>query len=138
MTVTTEDRLLVTMTLAGIDTGTWDTLTGREMDSEGDMYRPGVGQTQRANGGPKTFSDITVTRTYDATVDAPLVRALRTKGSCAGGSLTESELDCDYNAFGEQTTWPVRLKGIKTPDLDIDSGNRKKLEITLWVDGDPS
>ena len=55
MTVTTEDRLLVTMTLAGIDTGTWDTLTGREMDSEGDMYRPGVGQTQRANGGPKTF-----------------------------------------------------------------------------------
>jgi hypothetical protein len=128
----------VTLNLAGIDCGDWETISGREMDSDGDAYRPLPGQSQVAMGGPKTYSDITLTRTYLTERDAQLVRTLRTLGPKAVGSCTESELDDDYNAFGEKTTWSVRLKGLTAPDSDRDSANRKKLEVTLTVSGDPS
>lgn len=136
--MSTEDRTLVTLNLAGIDCGDWETMTGREMDSDGDAYRPLPGQSQVAMGGPKTYSEITVGRTYLPERDFQLAKTLRTLGSKATGSCTESELDDDYNAFGNATTWSVRLKGVKTPDTDRDSANRKKIELTLTVSGDPS
>lgn len=133
-----EDRTLVTLTLGGIDCGTWETMTGRDTDSDGDAYRPGVGKAQKTFGGPKKYTDITVTRTYDSNLDLALYKRLNTLGSKAKGSCTETELDDDYNTFGKALTWPVRLKGIKRPGVNIDSGNRKMLEITMWVDGDPA
>lgn len=136
--MSTEDRTLVTLNLAGTDYGDWETLTGRELDSDGDAYRPLPGQAQVALGGPKTYSEITVSRTYIAERDFGMVKTLRTLGSRATGSVTEAELDDDYNAFGNTTTWTVRFKGLKAPDVDRESGNRKKVEITLTVSGDPS
>lgn len=134
----TEDRTHVTLRLGPFDTGQWETLTGREMDSEGDVYRPGPGAAQRADGGPKTYSEAVVTRTWDDTRDGNIYRTLNTYGSRATGTLSEQPLDEDYNAFDQLTAWPVRLKGLKRPDVNINGTDRKMFEITLWIEGDPS
>lgn len=134
-----QNRSLVTLSLAGINTGVWETLSGREMDTEGgDTYRPGPGDSQRSLGGPKVFGEITVARTAEDTRDGALRRRLQALGSRASGSLSEQPLDADLNAFDTATVWPVRLKGMSPPDTDVNSGDRKMLEITLFVDGEPS
>lgn len=134
----TEDRTLVTLKLGALTTGVWETLTGRETDSEGDVYRPAPGSAQRADGGPRTYSEAVVMRTWDDARDGPIYRTLNAAGSRSSGSLSEQPLDADYNAFDTPTVWPVRLKGIKRPDVDVNGANRKMFEISMWIIGDPS
>ncbi|MCW3039353.1 MAG: hypothetical protein JWM31_1258 [Solirubrobacterales bacterium] len=140
--MSTEDRTLVTVALTGksgpIAVGTFETITGRELTSTGDKYRPGPGQAERAFGGPSSYSDITVTRTFNDATDDALYRLLLQEGSRASGTCTEQPLDTNYASFGAAVNWPVRLQGVKRPDVDINSGNRRVLELTFWVDGDPS
>ena len=135
--MSTEDRNRVIVNLNGINCGTWETIAGREMSAEGDKFRPAAGEAQRAWGGPTTYSDITLTRTYDDTQEA-LIKTLRKLGAKASGEVTEIPLDINYESFDKSTVWPVRLQGIKAPDTDINSGNRRIVELTFWVDGDPS
>ena len=137
--MSTQNRTLVTLTIGGINTGVWETLSGREMDTEGgDTYRPAPGDVQRSLGGPKTFGEITVSRTAEPQRDGTLRRRLQALGSRASGSLSEQPLDADLNAFDTPTVWPVRLKGMTPPETDVNSGDRQMLELTLFVDGEPS
>lgn len=144
--MSTEDRTLIQVslkdeagnTVIGVNGNTFETISGREMTATGDKYRPGVGQTERAFGGPKSFSDLVISRTYLEDRDGPVYKHLISAGSRVFGTVTETPLDADYQGFGAPTTWPVRLQGVKRPDADINSGNRSVLELTFWVDGDPT
>lgn len=135
--MSTEDHNLVNLNIPGLGGGDWETIAGREFTAEGDKYRPGAGQNQIAWGGPGSYSDITLTRTYLDDQEF-LIKQLRIKGSTAVGTVTETPLDANYMPFGQKTTWQVRLQGIKAPDTDINSGNKRVVELTFWVSGDPS
>jgi hypothetical protein len=133
-----QDRTRVSLRLNNVDYGDWDTMTGREVTSTGDKYRPGPGKAERAFGGPSSYADIVLSRTYLEEVDGPIYKTFVQYAARLSGSITEQPLDIDYNVFGSKTTWPVRFQGVKRPDVDIMSGNRKIIEVTFWVDGDPT
>jgi hypothetical protein len=138
--MSTSDHNLVSLNIVfpgGIPGGDWETITGREMTAEGDKYRPGPGQNAVAMGGPISYSDITITRTY-LDDQVATVKLLRQVGSKATGTITETPLDQDYAPFGDKTTWQVRLQGVKVSDTDINSGAKRTLELTFWVTGSPS
>lgn len=134
-----EDQYAVTVSVAGVSLGTFDKLTGGEMDSEEVKFRPGGMGPEVALGGPRTTSNVTVSRVYsldgDHTVNLPTLKAAIGKASV---TVSKQPLDVDGNAYGSPTVYTGVLKNVKLPDHDSQGNNVGMLELEVSTNANVS
>ena len=133
MPITTrEDQYAVTVTVNGVSLGTFDKLSGGEIDSEETKYRPGGMGSEVALGGPRTTSNVTVSRIYsldaDHSVNLPTLKASVGKAQV---TVSKQPLDVDGNAYGSPVVYQGVLKNVKLPDHDSVSNDPGMLELEV-------
>jgi hypothetical protein len=120
------------------DHGTWDKMTGGDLDSTDTQYRPGGMAPQISLGGPKTTTNVTVSRLYRLNRDhVPLNKLLAAVGM---GKMTVAKqpMDIEGNTFGTPIVWSGRLKAVKTPPVDSEASSAALIELEMVVEGYPT
>lgn len=113
------------------DLGTFDKLTGGEIDSEESKFRPGGLKEQISLGGSRSVSNVNVSRLYD------LARDHGNAGWLIGGVgkadvvVTKQPLDVDGNAYGRPIIYKGKLKKFTPPDHDSESSNAAMFELEV-------
>jgi hypothetical protein len=79
--------------------GSWATIAGQEAERENVKLRPGAGEPKAVVHTSLEYSDVTVTRLFDADVDAALLSQLNQGNAFAGTTITEQYIDADGNAI---------------------------------------
>jgi len=121
-----------------IDLGVWDKKTGGDLDSTDTVYRPGGMAPQISLGGPKTTTNITVSRLYRLNRDhAHMTRLYRAVG-LGKMIVAQQPLDIEGNAFGNPLVWHGRLKTVKAPPVDSEASGASMVELEMTVEGYPS
>jgi hypothetical protein len=127
-----EDQYAVTVSVAGVSLGTFDKLSGGELDSEETKYRPGGMGAEVALGGPKTVSNVTVSRIYSLDGDhAANLASLKAAIGKGAVTITKQPLDADGNAYGSPVVYNGILKNVKLPDHDSQSNDPGMLELEV-------
>jgi hypothetical protein len=121
-----------------IDLGVWDKKTGGDLDSTDTVYRPGGMAPQISLGGPKTTTNITVSRLYRLNRDHAHVKRLYAAVGKGKMTVAQQPLDIEGNVFGDPVVWHGRLKTVKTPPVDSEASGAALLELEMTVEGYPS
>jgi hypothetical protein len=121
-----------------IDLGTFDKMTGGDLDSNDVQYRPGGMGPPISLGGPKTANNVTVTRLYRLERDHNKLPKLL--AAVGGGHMHVSKqpLDLQGNVFGSPIVLNGRLKMVKHPDVDSEANAAALLELEMTVEGYPT
>jgi hypothetical protein len=131
-----EDQYAVTVQVDAVSLGTFDKLSGGELDSEETKYRPGGMGAEVSLGGPKTVTNITVSRIYS--LDADHSTNLSTLKASVGkgvATVTKQPLDADGNTYGSPIVYTGVLKNVKLPDHDSGSNDPGMLELEISTNG---
>lgn len=130
-----EDQYNVTVTIAGLPTGTWDKLTGGNVTSEETKYRPGGMSPQVSLGGSTSTENITVSRLYKLERDHD--RAHWLAGICgkAEAVAVKQPLDVDGNPWGQPIVYSGILQEVHFPDHDSESNDAALLELVISTEG---
>lgn len=126
-----EDQYNVTVEVGGENLGTWDKLSGGEIDSEEAKYRPGGMAAQVSLGGYRNVGNLTVSRLYDLTRDHSRMAFLLNRVGKADVTIVKQSLDVDGNAFGKALVYTGKLKAVTPPDHDSESSDPAMLEIEI-------
>lgn len=127
-----EDQYAVTVSVGGVSLGTFDKLTGGELDSEEQKYRPGGMGAEVALGGPRTTTNVTVSRIYSLDADhAVNLSTLKAGIGKAEVTVTKQPLDVDGNTYGSAVVYKGVLKTVKLPDHDSGSNDPGMLELEV-------
>jgi hypothetical protein len=126
-----QDQHDVEVSIDGIDTGTWDKLTGGEIDSEETTYKPGAMGARVALGGSVNVGNVTVSRMYDLTRDGQLIHWLISRVGKGDVVIAKGTLDVDGNSFGRGLTYKGRLKQVNPPEVDSESADAAMLELEV-------
>jgi hypothetical protein len=121
-----------------MDLGVWDKQSGGDLDSSDTVYRPGGLAPQVSLGGPKTTSNVTVSRLYRLERDHANVGKLLAGVGLADMTVSKQPLDIEGNVFGKPIVWQGRLKTVKTPPVDSETSSAALIELEMTVDGYPS
>lgn len=120
-------------TVAGLD-GFWATIAGgRTSVDHQKVYDGGKLNPDLLQSAP-THEDLTVSRPFDTTRDAPIAARLRRILSDGGEwSTTVSKVptDGDFTPIGGAVVHEVRLKSVKDPDGDAASNNPTMIELVF-------
>jgi hypothetical protein len=130
-----EDTHLITMTVAGVDLGVWDTWSGGEGDSEESKYAPGGMEPEISLGGRQTIGNITLGRYLDRDRDWPRIKWLYSQRGKARVVIGLTPLALDGSRGGEPIVYGGTLKQVSMPDLDSTSGDAAILELESTIDG---
>jgi len=127
-----QDQYDVRVSVDGVDLGTFDTLTGGEIDSEETTYKPGAMGSRISLGGSVNIGNVTVERLYDLTRDHLTVHWLISRAGKGWAVVSKQPLDVDGNVFGRSLTYQGRLKQVTPPEHDSESSDAARigLEIT--------
>lgn len=117
------DQYNVTASLDGTSLGTFDKLSGGEIDSEEFKYRPGGMAPQVSLGGSKMVSNVTISRLFIQARDLPLVPTLIARVGKGDVVITKQALDVDGNPFGKPLVYQGKLKTFTPPDHDSESND---------------
>lgn len=131
-------RFLVTLTVAGRNCGRFQTLTGAGVGGDAMMSRPPGAEFERAQGGEKTLSPITIGRDYDPDVDTDdLISFLRSQAHVENAATVgRKRLDANRNPAGKGTTWVGVITAVNDPESDTNAQNDKPtLTITIQPSG---
>ena len=138
MTLVTQSKFRVSLTVEGNSLGVWDTSTGGEASSNTTVYNPGGGAPQVALSGTKTTGVVTLTRAYDLQRDhgAALAAMLAAEG---GGECTVKQvpLDANGNAWGSPNVWTGILTNVMIPPTDSNSSSAAIISIDVTPHGSP-
>lgn len=134
----TTNMVAISATIDGTDTGIWDKISGRTVDSEETKYRPGNMGQQIAIGGQKTIENITMSRIFDSVRDQGLARLLMGKVGRAKCTIKEQPLDVNGAAWGNPYVFTGRLKSVKLPDRDSEGTDAALWEIEISTDANVS
>lgn len=130
------DQYNVTVKVGTTNLGTFDKMTGGEIDSEELKYKPGAMQTEISLGGPVTVGNINVSRLYDLNRDhglVPTIKAAVGKGSVV---VTKQPLDINKTPFGSPIVYTGTLKQLKLPEPDSEgSGTAALIELEITSTG---
>lgn len=126
-----EDQYRVTVSVDGVDLGTWDKFTGGEIDSEESKYKPGGMAPEVSLGGSITVTNFTVSRLYELSRDHPKVPLLKSKVGKGTVTATKQPLDVDRNAFGAPIVYTGILKQLTLPDHDSTSSDPGMIELEI-------
>lgn len=115
------DQYNVTVSLDGTPLGTFDKMTGGEIDSEETKYKPGGMVPQVSLGGSVTVNNVIVTRLYRLDRDKsfePQLKAAVGKGLV---KVTKQSLDVNGSPFGTPLVYSGTLKQLTFPEADSTS-----------------
>lgn len=126
-----EDQFVIHLSIGGRDCGTWDRLSGGDTDSDDTKYRPGGTPDQISLGGPKTVSNVTLSRLFQRGRDTsllPFLQAQVGRGACV---VSKQPVDDDYNAFGQPLVYTGKLKQCSPPDSNSESNDAAMLALEI-------
>lgn len=130
-----QDQHLTTVTVNGQKLGTFDKVTGPEVDSSETKYKPGGMGDEIVLGGSKTVGNVVVSRLYVLDRDHELARSLVKLCGRASMSVSRQPLDPDGNPFGKPIVTTGKLKRLKFPDLDSEADGASLLELEMSTSG---
>jgi hypothetical protein len=111
--------------------GTFDTLSGGEIDSDEQKYRPGGMQPSISLGGAAEMGNVTVSRNYELDRDHAIVKQLYAAAGRAAMTVSKQPLDSDGNIFGAPLVYQGKLKRVQAPEHDSNSSDPAMLELEM-------
>ena len=123
---------------AMINYGTFDKVDGGEIDSGTKTHNPGGMVIPIALAGPKTVSNLVVTRAYRLARDHDVIQQLIDSVGRSSTIVTVQPLDADGNAYGTPITYLGILKSVTPPSPDSQSSTAALLSLEVVVEGFPS
>jgi hypothetical protein len=131
MAGTRQDQYNVTVSVNGTNYGTFDKMTGGDVDSEETKYNPGAMGASISLGGRRTVTNVTVQRLYDLQRDHHLVPNLLAIAGKADMVVAKQPLDADGNAFGAPIVYTGKLKMVQLPEHDSESNSAAMLSLEM-------
>jgi hypothetical protein len=125
------DQYDVSVTINGNNTGTWDKMTGGNIDSTETKYKPGGMGPQISLGGTVEVTNIVVTRLYVLARDHPLVPYLKGGVGKATVVVIKQPLDVDGNKFGKPIVYQGKLKQLTLPEPDSEGTGASLVELEV-------
>jgi hypothetical protein len=116
-----QDQYNVTVSVAGSNLGTFDKMTGGDVDSEETKYKPGAMAPQITLGGSKTVSNIVISRLYDLNRDHPIIQWLFSLVGRGAVVVTKQPLDINGAPFGSPIVYQGVLKKSTPPPADSEA-----------------
>jgi hypothetical protein len=129
------DQYDVSVSINGTNTGTWDKMTGGNIDSSETKYRPGAMAPQISLGGTVEVSNITVSRNYVLTRDHPLVPFIKGGVGKASIVVKKQPLDVDGHPFGKPIVYTGKLKQLTLPEPDSEGTAAGMVELEVSTAG---
>lgn len=130
------DQYNVTVNVSGMpDLGTFDTMTGGDIDSEELKYRPGGMAQQVSLGGTKTINNVVVGRLFRHDRDLPIALQLYEAVGRATVTVTKSHLDVDGHATGLALVYTGKLKNVTFPDVDSETNEAALMTLEVSCAG---
>jgi hypothetical protein len=115
------DQYNVTVSLDGTPLGTFDKMTGGEIDSEETKYKPGGMAPQVSLGGSVTVNNVTVSRLYRLDRDKAFESQLKSAVGKGAVKVTKQSLDVNGATFGSPLVYSGTLKQLTFPEPDSES-----------------
>jgi hypothetical protein len=124
------DQYDVSVSINGTNFGTFDKMTGGDIDSEELMA------TEISLGGPVTIANITVSRLYVLNRDHPQVATWKAAVGKGAVTVRKQPLDVNKVPFGNPITYTGTLKSLKLPEPDSEgSGTAGIVEMEVTCNG---
>src|SRR3954465_15294545 len=99
------DQYDVAVSVDGEDIGTFDKMSGGEIDSEETTYKPGAMAARISLGGSVNIGNVTVSTLYDLTKIHPRIHQLVALVGKAEMVIRKQPLDVNGHAFGKALTY---------------------------------
>lgn len=125
------DQYDISVTVDDRDLGTFDKMSGGDVDSEETKYKPGAMAPQISLGGSVTVSNITVQRLYRLDRDPPQIPFLKGRVGRGQVVIKKQSLDVDGNPYGTPITYQGKLKMLNLPDADSESSAAAMLQMEI-------
>jgi hypothetical protein len=138
MTLIRTDQFKVTVTVDGVNLGTWDKFSGGEADSDETKYRPGGMANQVSLGGTTTVGNVTVSKAYDPVVDGARIASLLAARGLKDASVALQPLDNNKAPYGNPIVYSGKLKAVTTPEHDSEGSGAAMISLEISTDGDIS
>jgi len=113
-----QDQYNVTVTIDGIQLGTFDTFKGGEIDSEETKYKQGGMVPEISLGGSISVSNIILERLYVLVRDHPQVGVMKSKVGKGEVIVVKQPLDINAVPFGAPIVYQGKLKKYSPPPTD--------------------
>jgi hypothetical protein len=117
------------------DLGTFDTLTGGEVDSEELKYRPGGMAEAVSLGGTKTINNVVAGKMFEYDTDLPKAHTLAKAVGRANVTVTKVHLDVDKNPYGARLVYTGKLKTVSFPEVDSESSEAGIMTLEVSCSG---
>ena len=114
-----------------MDLGTWDKMSGGEVDSEETKYRPGNMGAEVTLGGYTTVGNVTVSRLYDLARDHGVIKSIVNRVGKVNVTVTKQNLDTNGSPFGTPLVYKGKLKRVTPPEVDSESADAAMVEIEI-------
>lgn len=119
--------------VAGID-GYFATKSGGESTSPSNKVYDGGKITPEVVTGPIEVADLVCGRSYDAAIDAPILKALRPQVGSYTTTVSVTPTDRNMVPVSAPTTYAnAILTGLTEPDADASSSDAAAYELTFTV-----
>jgi len=129
--MTSQQQSLVTVTVAGVALGMFQTRTGGETSAEIAKYRPGGMMKEKVRKGLSSVGDVTVTREWERERDLEQERWLHTVTGRADMIVSDQPLDENGSPYGKPTIFTGTLQSVNGGDSDAGSNDGKMLELVM-------
>jgi hypothetical protein len=129
------DQYDVGVSVDGVDLGTFDKMSGGEVDSDETTYKPGAMGSRISLGGSQNIGTITLSRLYDLTRDHLIVHWLLSRSGKGWAVIRKKSLDVDGNVWGRPLVYSGRLKMVHPPDPDSTSSTEALIELEVTPTG---
>ncbi len=130
-----KDQYDTMVSIDGTNLGTFDTLTGGEVDSDDLKYKPGGMAPEISLGGVATVGQVVIGRLYDLTRDHGIIHWLLSRVGKGSVVVNKQPLDVDGNAFGRPLVYTGVLKRVTPPEVDSTAVDAATIEIEVTPAG---
>lgn len=113
-----QDQYNVTVSINGVQLGTFDKMSGGDIDSEETKYKPGAMAPQVSLGGSVTVTNITVERLFELGRDTSLIPQLKSWVGKGEVTVVKQPLDINGVPFGAAMVYNGKLKTFNPPPVD--------------------
>lgn len=111
--------------------GTFDKMSGGEVDSETSTFWPGGMGEQISLGGRRTVGNVTVERLYDLARDHGQIGWLMDGAGTADVTVTKTSLDQDKIAYGRPLVYNGKLKAVTPTEPDSESSDAALFSLEI-------
>lgn len=131
---TRADTYNVTVSINGINFGTFDAMEGGEADSEETVYYPGAMAAHYSLGGRQTITNVIVRRNYRLGRDHTESDRLQQWRGRVPMVVTKQPLDKEGHAWGKPIVYTGTMKRVAFPNHDSQSNDAGMLEVEMTTD----